>query len=1065
VARIAEALDAAERGEGQLLLLRGEAGCGKTRLLREAAAEASRRGFVTGFGTALAESVVPYHPWQEALRRLGLARILEEAPPPRILGGYVVTSKGKIVARAERKDVTSKLSEAVSALRVFARRAEEYHAAIGEDGNLSTLSFGNRRIVALRGDGHSVGAVIEGREDEAFLADLHRILEEAASSAGKAPMEGGNDGEGPKAVEEALRTLVESGKYEGTDYSRDDPKLRQARLFDQVALGLTRKAGLHPQLVAVDDLQWADPSSLALLRYVARNVKNHRLLLVGAYRVEEAGLRPHLREALAKMDQEGVPAGLLVPGLPRPEMRRLAEVFLGPHALPGDFLELLWHETQGYPLFIREVLRGLEGEGVIDVRGAAKRLVRPMGELAIPRRVREAIRLRLEKLPSGERRLLDAAAACGTRFTTALLAKVSGEEESVVLPGLDNLVRIYGLLRSNENGFAFDHPAVHEVAYEAIRPDVRQAYHLEAARWLELVGGPIQDVGEHYYRARDLRSVAKLREAAEAALLSYSNAEAARMLREALELAAEGERAELLERLGSVSQTAGDYETGLSAYGGALELVKEPRKRAELLARIGDIQQRKGDTESALETCQEALRVSGGEPCEERALALRTLAEVHFRRADYVRAREDVEASLEISEKLENPRLVAAGLYSLGNVCHGRGDLDRALTCYKRSMEIGHELGNQRLIANCLNGLGVLLEDRADYEGAIEHALRSMAIREKIGDTMGVAHSLNNMGTAYERLGNLDKALDSYGKSLTIKRRIGDRVGEGGALVNIGNVHASRGNFDEALESYAMAASILEKAGALDFLGRCYLSSGDIYLWQGALGQALDRHRKALAIAESTSNASLAAESRIGLGLVHLALGEPEEALPLCLRSLGDCEKSGLRYLESKILCGVARVYLEIGDSDRALGFAERARSLSREISQPSESGQAHRVLGMVYRERQAWSDSATNFEESLSQFLSIRMRQGAAECHQEFALMWAAKGDRDQALRHICSAIELFRGLNLRRRADQAQAVLQKIEAGDPHQGPRRASKAAKPTASATGLPDRARFSRNGIQ
>src|SRR3990172_3557799 len=140
--------------------------------------------------------------------------------------------------------------------------------------------------------------------------------------------------------------------------------------------GLTRKAGLHPQLVAVDDLQWADPSSLALLRYVARNVKNHRLLLVGAYRVEEAGLRPHLREALAKMDQEGVPAGLLVPGLPRPEMRRLADVFLGPHALPGDFLELLWHETQGYPLFIREVLRGLEGEGVIDVRGAAKRLVR-----------------------------------------------------------------------------------------------------------------------------------------------------------------------------------------------------------------------------------------------------------------------------------------------------------------------------------------------------------------------------------------------------------------------------------------------------------------------------------------------------------------------------------------------------------------------------------------------------------------------------------------------------------------------------------------------------------------
>src|SRR3972149_6963453 len=103
VARIAEALDAAERGKGQLLLLRGEAGCGKTRLLQEAVAQAARRGFGTGSGTALSESVVPYHPWKEALAGLGLNDILEEHPPPKVLGLYVATEDGEITVKVERE--------------------------------------------------------------------------------------------------------------------------------------------------------------------------------------------------------------------------------------------------------------------------------------------------------------------------------------------------------------------------------------------------------------------------------------------------------------------------------------------------------------------------------------------------------------------------------------------------------------------------------------------------------------------------------------------------------------------------------------------------------------------------------------------------------------------------------------------------------------------------------------------------------------------------------------------------------------------------------------------------
>ena len=94
--RILHALKAAKTGEGQLLLVRGEVGSGKTRLLHEGATEAERQGFTIGFGTAFAESVVPYHPWKEVLEGLGLDAILEEAPPPKLLGLYLITSDGGI---------------------------------------------------------------------------------------------------------------------------------------------------------------------------------------------------------------------------------------------------------------------------------------------------------------------------------------------------------------------------------------------------------------------------------------------------------------------------------------------------------------------------------------------------------------------------------------------------------------------------------------------------------------------------------------------------------------------------------------------------------------------------------------------------------------------------------------------------------------------------------------------------------------------------------------------------------------------------------------------------------
>jgi len=878
VARIAEALDAAERGKGQLLLLRGEAGCGKTRLVQEAVAQAARRGFVTGFGTSLSESVVPYHPWKEVLEGLRLGHILEESPPPKLLGLYVVTAEGEIAAREERENATLPPS-AVSAISTDACGHATPHGDLAKDGAFTLLPLDRVRGVALRADGFHLGAILDGREDEALLSDLRDLARELElSSSASVQGKGGNDARA--FVRTALRELLEAGKHEGVDYTHSDPKLRQARLFDHVALGLSRRAEVTPQLVAVDDLQWADPSSLALLQYVARNVGESRVLLIGAYRVEEAGVRPHLKDALAKMERDRQPPGLLVSGLPREEMRRLAEVFLGPHVLPGDFLDLLWRETQGYPLFIREVLRGLEADGAIQVRDRAKRLERPAEQLAIPTRVREAIRLRLEKLPKDERRVLDAAAACGTRFTTALLARVAGEEESRVLPNLNNLVRVHGLLRATENGFSFDHPAVQEVAYEVIPEDVRRAYHIEAAEWLELVGGPCEDAAEHYYRARDPRAGQKLREAAESARARYANAEAIRFYRESLELVkGEDERAWILEGLGDACELVGDYDRSIEAHRKLLALLAEGGPAARVRMKLARALEKKGAHPESIAVLEEALAGLGDGDPGDVAMVLAQLGHVYLLRGEYDTALRHLDRSLELSRRLNDRKGVATALCAIGEIRWVRTELDMALAPLMESLEIREEDGPLKELCETRDIIAFVHLDRGDCRQALEHMSMSLAVAERIGDMWRTASSYNTIGLAHLMMGECDLALEFLARSLRMGERFGHTWGIAFNWNFIGLAHLKNGNHDQALAALKRSLKIREGLGDRWGLTWTYCALAEAYCAQGAWDRARECGKQTLDLARQLGLRQKEAAAHRVLGMVSRGQGQWSDAI------------------------------------------------------------------------------------------------------------------------------------------------------------------------------------------
>ncbi|MCK5644040.1 MAG: hypothetical protein KAJ19_24795, partial [Gammaproteobacteria bacterium] len=525
----------------------------------------------------------------------------------KLLGLYLLTAEGRILVRVERegKDVDDgRLTSSVNTLKEHVQGSFDPKKCEWVEGQLAVMQEEGNRILVSGDANFIIGAVLDGKEDEKFLADLQGLTNTIASMGPDMRLDAEQ-----VAAEALLRQLLESRKYEGIDYVRDDPKLRKARFFEQVTLGLTRKAGLNPVLVVFDDLQWAEPSSLALVHYVARNTHEASVLLVGTYRIEEAESRPHLRDALKGMEQEDLVTEMDLKGLAQHDLADLAESFIGSHSLPDAFVDRLWRETLGNPLFVREVLRGLEEDNVITQKGGVKRLVRPIDQLALPERVREVIRTRLERLPKGDRRLLDAAATCGTRFTAALISKITGETKGKVLNGLNAIAQVHGLLRPTGSGFAFDHSAVQEVLYEDMTPDSREAFHKKAAEWLELAGGPLEDVAEHYYRSHSPLAVPKLRAAAEAALAQYANDEAARLLGEALELAPTEEGGEILELRADALEAGARYDEALAALDEALQ-VGAPVARCK--GKVASVRIHQGLFDDALAACEEGYTESEG---------------------------------------------------------------------------------------------------------------------------------------------------------------------------------------------------------------------------------------------------------------------------------------------------------------------------------------------------------------------------------------------------------------------------------------------------------------------
>lgn len=595
-------------------------------------------------------------------------------------------------------------------------------------------------------------------------------------------------------------------------YTAPDPSELPPALALATAL-LRRALASGPLLVALEDAHWADRASLQLAAalFDAAEAADAPLLLVCSLRSLDGEAPP----GLAALARRAGALRLSLGPLAAAESHRLMHALLGVEHVQPALAQHIERHTEGQPLFIKEYLRVLRQNGLIQVEDGTARMARPVVAIPVANSAQGIIQARVDRLDEPARLTLKAAAVIGRSFPLRLLATIHPASPSMawLIEQLDMLAELQIVdleLGDPERVYRFKHGITHEVAYTSLLFGQRRQLHAAIAAWYEteyaaeIAAGnaamAIYDVLIHHLRRAELWGAAARHcgRAAERAAESAAHSAALRYIEQALTLSGDaGRRRRLLLLRLAINDRVGSYA------GQADDLAE--------LERIGA--ERADPAQLALaEIFQTRYLVAAGQPAaalEKGASLTRRLREV---------ARHDRSTGRLLRAAWAN--LQGAARSALGDPTASMALQRRALTlCRSVAGESGPwGLGPQTLAARCLDDLGEAALRLGHPGRALRYHRRALALAQTADDWCGEARARGRAARALRNLGRADEARAELNKALATSHAVSDQGGQAAALRELAALSAQRGDFGEAQRWawHALAICTNTRARALE---------------------------------------------------------------------------------------------------------------------------------------------------------------------------------------------------------------------------------------------------------
>ena len=783
------------------------------------------------------------------------------------------------------------------------------------------------------------------------------------------------------------------------------PTQKRRYLIQSVAEALGRATQTRSYLYILEDLHWADESTLALLNHLANRIAQLPLVIVGTYRDRLSDDNPALVRTLEELIRIGI-RPLKLGGLSRDAIAQMLHG-LSQRQAPESLVSLVFEESQGNPFFVEEVYKHLIEDGkVFDTAGRFRTDIE-IDEIDVPENVRLIIGRRLERLDENEQRALAAAAVIGRSFSFQLLTaviQIDVDELFTIIEKAQQMGVIVPSSEGPEKPFTFAHELVRQTLLAGISAPRRQRLHAGVADAIErLDPAAVERAGEiadHLFKAGSFaerhRFVRWLTLAGRNALEAAGYKDARRSFRSALShLGAVDarERADLLASLAVAERGLEGWDAALANLREALEIyinLDDRKMIGKGFAELTNTFIWAGNFHEAVETARRGLAYLEADVSANRVRLLAALGHASAPAEGYEPAHEALREALNIASQLSDPKLVASvlGARSVANFHYFR--LSEAAADGLLSEQLAGSAASPWLRAIHLR----ILYQTLLYLGRVEEAARIAdelePLARKIGQSYSVALCLDmrawiEFGKAPD-LAKLEADLGEFSKAAP-----GARFSLWRALSEVQQslVDFFRGNWASAL-LHAQASGRPEPGSSVEGLG-----TGALFRQMAYAG---DR------------------------GGAHAILDQKRTWLP---RS-GQPNTRGSWLMLALVIEG----FVMLGEHSQAGQLYPLVRELvdTEAVALLPISRFTHTIAGIAAAAARQWETAEDHFRIALRQAESFPHRLEQAEIRRFHAMMLihrAEPGDREKAQTLLNEALESYQRIGMPRHVEMVGALL----------------------------------------
>jgi tetratricopeptide (TPR) repeat protein len=604
------------------------------------------------------------------------------------------------------------------------------------------------------------------------------------------------------------------------------------------ALGaLTESA---PLVLLLEDLHWADPSTIDLLRHLCHRIGEQRVLLLATFRPEDLEISNHpLKNCKVEMQAHQKCDEIALGVLSAAEIANLLDSRFHPNGFPVELANVIHRRTDGQPLFTVSLLEFLALHGDIANANSHWMLARPLGalDLKIPDSVRAMIRKKIEALDPSGRRALQYASVGGEEFLSTVLAELLDCDDLQVEEQLAELARNHRLIevRGEEElpdgvlgtRYAFAHALYQNVLYEELVSGRRaQLHRLAGERLLVHYGSRAPQIAVqlamHFERGRDWeRAIEFLILAGANAISRQANAQAVEHYTNALSLAARlppesraATELRIFERRAAVYLAISRFEPSIADCRQTIERARAigslPLECAALYA-LGNtffFSHRLGEMQPVLKDLLQLAGRTGSEEARLQALALMTQG--HIALGELAEAEHKFQQVIERPSQVD-PRTLLGVLDVRARLRFFQSEYAAAEELFRETMSLASELNEGFEILKSHYFLTLTLANLGRISEAMEVLNRAMEMARRNGDSYWSSRVPNCLGWIHRELQDNEGALAHDRNGAEMARSVGVGEAEVNSVINLVIGHIQAGDHQQTESSAQMAESILAK--------------------------------------------------------------------------------------------------------------------------------------------------------------------------------------------------------------------------------------------------------------